>query len=300
MKNLSIILLFVFILFFCLFCSVILNASRRKHFSSPVIISLTTSPKRISQIKPTLDRIMEQTVLPDAIVLNLPHVFKRNGETFGELPEFITTNPLIKINRCEDIGPATKILPTAKLYSDPETKIISIDDDTLYTHIMIETFLKYSSMFPEAVITGSYDSHSQNSEHPLKCAPPKNIKEEDLPPNTHFSEFLEGYCGVLYKKKFLDIISSDLTDEYMSNLPKYCFQSDDFMLSNKLVKNGIPIFVIGQTEVLDSQLGFGHGNDALHFGADGTSDGNGNNYTKCSRFMRETNGLFIQHFKTLE
>jgi hypothetical protein len=299
MKRIGFILLCLFILLVSLFVGLGARNSK-EYFSSPVIISLTTSPKRISQIQPTLDRIMEQTVLPDAIVLNLPHVFKRNGETFGDLPEFITTNPLIKINRCEDIGPATKILPTARLYSDPETKIISIDDDTLYTHNMIETFLKYSSMFPETVITGSYDSHSPNGEHTLKCAPPKNIKEEDLPPNTHFSEFLEGYCGVLYKKKFLDTIRLDLTDEYILQLPKYCFQSDDFVLSNSLVKNGIPIFVIGQSEVLDRQLEFGYGNDALHFGADGTSEGNGDNYHKCSRFMNETYGVYIQQYKTLE
>jgi hypothetical protein len=287
-----IVLLCAFILFVCLFCSVSLNVTHMEHFSPPVIISLTTSPKRISQIKPTLDRIMEQTVLPDAIVLNLPHVFKRNGETFGDLPEFITTNPLVKINRCEDIGPATKILPTAKLYSDPETIIISIDDDILYTPNMIETYLKYSSMFPDVVVSSSSNY--------LRSAPPKNINESDLPPNTYFSEFLEGYSGVLYKKRFLDIIMKDLTDEYILQLPKYCFQSDDFLLSNSLTRNGIPIFIINKSDIVEHPLEYGEGKDALHHGANETSLGNDDNYNKCARFMRETNGVYIQHYKTLE
>jgi hypothetical protein len=290
MKRVGFIVLCVFIILLSLVYSFNNDNNSKEYFSSPVIISLTTSPKRISQIKPSIDRIMEQTILPDEIVLNLPHVFKRNGETFGDLPEFITTNPLIKINRCEDIGPATKILPTAKLYSDPETIIISIDDDILYTPNMIETYLKYSSMFPDVVVSSSSNY--------LRSAPPKNINESDLPENTYFSEFLEGYSGVLYKKRFLDIIMRDLTDEYIFQLPKYCFQSDDFLLSNLLTKNGIPIFIINKSDVVEHPLEYGEGKDALHHGADETSLGNNDNYDKCAHYMNETNGVYIQHYKT--
>jgi hypothetical protein len=192
--------------------------------SNFIVASLTTSPKRIHKIKPVLDRIMEQTLVPDFVVLNLPFVFKRTGETFGELPDFITSNPIIRINWCHDIGPATKILPTRDLFDDPETIIISIDDDFLYKRTMVETFLTYSTLFPDVVITGSsYHNHVD---------PPANVFE--IPENTHFSEFMEGYSGILYKKKMLDKIN--ITNEYVDNLPKCCFQSDDFIISNYLTK----------------------------------------------------------------
>jgi hypothetical protein len=259
----------------------------KEGFSPEVIISLTTSPKRIAQIKPTLDRIMEQTVLPNAIVLNLPYVFKRNGDKFDTLPEFVTSNPVIKINWCEDIGPATKILPTRKLYSDPETIIISIDDDILYTNTMIETFLKYSAIFPDAVIS--------SSSWYIVTEPPSGVNNNDILPNTYFSEFLEGYSGVLYKKKILDLI--DISDEYILQLPKFCFQSDDFILSNELKKNGIPIFIINKKDIVVTPLEYGEGSDALHHGASETSSGNDDNYIKCAKFMNDNNNLFIDHYK---
>jgi hypothetical protein len=287
MKTSSII--FIVFLFVILLISLFLSYGTKLNegMSPEVVISLTTSPKRIEKIKPTLDRIMEQTVLPSAIVLNLPHVFKRTGDKFGELPDFITSNKLIKINNCEDIGPATKILPTRKLFDDPETIIISIDDDILYHKGMIETFLKHSKLFPEAVIS--------SSSWFIVTGPPENVKESDIPPNTYFSEFLEGYSGVLYKKKFLDKI--DISDDYILQLPKYCFQSDDFFLSNYLNKNKIPIFIINKAEIVETPLEYGEGGDALHHGANETSNGNDDNYMKCAAYMNEKKDLHINHYK---
>uniref|UniRef100_A0A6C0B8K3 Glycosyl transferase 64 domain-containing protein n=1 Tax=viral metagenome TaxID=1070528 RepID=A0A6C0B8K3_9ZZZZ len=280
-----------FILFLCaiLITSLFLSCGKKLNegISPDIVISLTTSPKRISKIKPTLDRIMEQTILPSAIVLNLPHVFKRTGDKFDKLPDFITSNKLIQINKCEDIGPATKILPTRRLFDDPETIIISIDDDILYHKGMIETFLKYSKIFPDSVIS--------SSSWYIVTGPPKHVKEEDIPPNTYFSEFLEGYSGVLYKKKFLDTI--DISDEYILQLPKYCFQSDDFFLSNYLNKNKIPIFIINKGEIVERPMEHGEGSDALHNGANETSNGNDDNYVKCAAYMNEKNDLHINHYK---
>ena len=283
MKRVFIILICVFVLISALYFTT------KEGFSPEVIISLTTSPKRIAQIKPTLDRIMEQTVLPNAIVLNLPYVFKRNGDKFDTLPEFITSNTLIKINWCEDIGPATKILPTRKLYSDPETIIISIDDDILYTKTMIETFLKHSSIFPDVVIS--------SSSLYIITEPPPGVNNNDIPPNTYFSEFLEGFSGVLYKKRTLDLIN--ISDEYILQLPKYCFQSDDFLLSNELKKNGIPILIVKKHDILETHLEHGEGSDALHHGANETSNGNDDNYNKCAKYMNDNNNLFIDHYKKI-
>jgi hypothetical protein len=283
MKRVFIILICVFVLISALYFTT------KEGFSPEVIISLTTSPKRIAQIKPTLDRIMEQTVLPNAIVLNLPYVFKRNGDKFDTLPEFITSNTLIKINWCEDIGPATKILPTRKLYSDPETIIISIDDDILYTKTMIETFLKHSAIFPDVVIS--------SSSLYIITEPPPGVNNNDIPPNTYFSEFLEGFSGVLYKKRTLDLIN--ISDEYILQLPKYCFQSDDFLLSNELKKNGIPILIVKKHDILETHLEHGEGSDALHHGANETSNGNDDNYNKCAKYMNDNNNLFIDHYKKI-
>ena len=125
-----------------------------------IVITMTTSPKRLSKIKPVIDSIMTQTVLPDIIYLNIPKVFKRTEEVFdGTLPMFIVMNHLIHINVCEDIGPATKVLPVLELETDPETCIVSIDDDLSYDNTMINTLIGYSMVFPDMVIGG----HSQKN-----------------------------------------------------------------------------------------------------------------------------------------
>jgi len=269
--NYILLVLFVIILM----CALYVNTTKEGN-SENIVISLTTSPNRISKIEQVLDRIMNQTVVPSAIVLNLPFVFKRTSEKFGEIPQFIASNPIIKINRCEDIGPSTKVLPTSELFTDPETIIISIDDDTLYKETMIETLLHYHRLFPETVITGL--------DHFLKIDTPSNIDTSKIPQNMHFSEFIEGYSGVLYTKDILDKIN--ISKEYIESIPNYCFQADDFIISNYLVKHKIPIFTVGLDKTIETQLEYGYGTDALHAGANGTNSGNQDNYEKCTSYMQ--------------
>lgn len=232
-----------------------------------IIVSLTTSPKRIHTLKPILKRLMEQTIQPDKIVLNLPHVFKRTGETY-DIPDYLY-QPWLYINRCEDIGPATKILPTRKLVKDPETIIISVDDDILYKKDMIEHFLKYAHL--PYVLSGGKSG----------CYKKTTIGGETL----WFSQLVEGCAGVCYRKKHLDKIkiSIDLKD---------CFTSDDFTISNQLGKHKIEILKIPNT--MDKILKIGLKKDALHLSKD-----NNERYQQCAAHLKKTNQLFIEHFHVL-
>ena len=40
------------------------------------VVSFTTSPERISKIKPMVDSILTQTKSPDLFLLNIPEVFR--------------------------------------------------------------------------------------------------------------------------------------------------------------------------------------------------------------------------------
>ena len=48
----------------------------------------------------------------------------------------------IKIFRTEDLGPATKLIPTVERITDPETIIIVCDDDLVYHPDMIKEHIK--------------------------------------------------------------------------------------------------------------------------------------------------------------
>ena len=66
------------------------------------IVSFTTSPTRIHKCRPMLNSILGQTRKPDLILLNIPKVFERTGETYDTtLPEFFSPqapNPLSQIS----------------------------------------------------------------------------------------------------------------------------------------------------------------------------------------------------------
>lgn len=247
-----------------------------------IFISLSTSPKRIENIGPLIKTLSTQTVKPTKIVLNLPFVFKRTNTTFNELPDFVTTNPLVYVNWCEDIGPSTKVIPTTKLASSPESILISVDDDIEYKPTLVETLLKYSDKHPEAVITGES----------FMRLPSTNKSNKDT--STQYAELVEGYSSVLYKKKHI----ADFSEDVIINYPKFCYLADDFIISNHLRKKGIPIVVI--TSKNDKPYGeiflsYGNGDDSLRNGANGNSNGNIDNYKKCANHLKSKNELYIHN-----
>ena len=112
-----------------------------------VVVSLTTSPKRIMQCWPCLQSLLEQTLKPELIVFNLPHKYGRTGEKYV-IP--IQVRRSVHVNRCDrDWGPATKIVPTISFLRkrgfSENTRIIYLDDDMLYPSNMFETFCSLSS-----------------------------------------------------------------------------------------------------------------------------------------------------------
>jgi hypothetical protein len=247
--------------------------------NNKIVVSMTTSPKRIDGIKSLIDSISNQTIIPSAIVINLPHVFKRTNTIFTNIPDFLLENPLIYINRCDDIGPSTKIIPTTFLFDDPETIIISVDDDISYRNNFIETLIKYSKLAPNAVITGqSFMRINKSFNNDLK-----------------YAQLVEGYSSVLYKKKHFE--NFDLNK--LLNYPKYCFFADDLIISNFLRENNIDIVVTdekkGNEPYDDIYLELGNGPDALRNGADNNTNGNIDNYIKCSSYLAPKSQLFIDY-----
>jgi hypothetical protein len=186
---------------------------------------------------------------------------------------------LVHVNRCEDIGPATKILPTVKLFKDPSTILISIDDDIEYRENFIETLLKYHQMSPDAVITGESYMRLPNKE------------------NVIYAELVEGYSAVLYQKRHLENFDIEELKQY----PKECYFADDFILSNYLKKNQIDIVVAnepaGNKTTKNIYLDYGNGEDALRNGADGNTNGNIENYEKCSRYLDSKGELYIHYYQ---
>ena len=104
-------------------------------------ITLTTIPRRINDVYKTLDSIKDQTLKPSKIFLNVPNQYYRfpNAKIFDEDLEKIKSN-FVEITRCDDFGPATKILGSLDKVKKYDCAII-IDDDHIYDKRMCEIFI---------------------------------------------------------------------------------------------------------------------------------------------------------------
>jgi hypothetical protein len=228
---------------------------------------------------------MNQTSVPDKIVLNIPFVYKRNNSTFGDIPDFLLNNSRIYINRCEDIGPATKVLPTVEIVR-PRTILISIDDDIVYPEDTVATLLEMSKIYPEAAITGY-------SRMPLDHDDALPYRRDETKP-FQLAELVEGHASVLYKREFL--LDFDYDDIWTT--PTSCYLGDDLILSNHLRKKNIPILVvddiINKIYAQSGILEYGREEDAIHLGAD-HSQQEQHDYEGCAAHLRENNNLFVKH-----
>ena len=105
-------------------------------------VSLTSLPSRIDNIYETIQSIENQTLKPNKVFLNLPLNFKR-------FPEYnFTTNQISKlskynleISRCEDYGPATKLMGSLNKINKEYDCVILIDDDHIYHERVFEIFI---------------------------------------------------------------------------------------------------------------------------------------------------------------
>jgi hypothetical protein len=228
-----------------------------------VIVSMTTTPVRISNIQPVIDSILNQTVQPSKIYMHIPHIFKREEMTY-EIPEFITKNDKIIVNRCEDMGPITKILPITDVIDDPDALIVSVDDDIIYHPTMIETLLEnHRKHGGECVVSGTTAFGK--------------VDESDMS-----VEHVEGYSGVLYKRKFLEDFDRSVLEH------TDCRYGDDYIISQHLKKKGVPMFVTEKEQEYRSRLVFtemSENSDAMYKGANGKLTDNGDRYKKCLLYL---------------
>jgi len=102
-------------------------------------VSLTTIPPRYSTLKRTLDSLQKQKKIPEKIFLNIPNNFKRFSNIDFDFNDLTKKYKNLRINRCEDFGPGTKLLGSLNQILDYDY-VILVDDDHIYKNEMLEIF----------------------------------------------------------------------------------------------------------------------------------------------------------------
>ena len=118
-------------------------------FMQKVIVSLTSYPRRINTIYKVLDSIIQQTVLPDKIILYLSESEFRGFTDMPDLGKYEKYG--FEIHWVEENMKSYKKWFYA-FQEYPNDIIITIDDDILYRNTALENLLTYHRRFPEAVI----------------------------------------------------------------------------------------------------------------------------------------------------
>lgn len=114
-----------------------------------IIGTLTTIPSRIKNLKPVIDSLVDQTRSLHAIYLNIPYQSSLEKSQYN-IPEWLSDH--CHIFRCKDYGPITKFVGPLLKEDDPETIIITFDDDKKYPAELVEKMVILHQKHPNTAI----------------------------------------------------------------------------------------------------------------------------------------------------
>jgi len=118
---------------------------------SDVVVSLTTIPSRLGHLDTTLKSLVDQTRRPARVVLNIPEYSIRERRAY-DVPEHLSGLSFLDVRRCEDWGPATKLIPTV-LAEAADRPILVADDDRIYPDFFVQRMEDASRTMPDAALT---------------------------------------------------------------------------------------------------------------------------------------------------
>lgn len=191
-----------------------LDATAAASERSDILVGLTTIPSRLPFIAPTLKSLLLQDVLPRKILLHLPARSRREKVAYT-VPEELEGLEVIQVVRCSDWGPATKILP-ALLASDPDQRMVAVDDDRIYRPTLLADLTEASDRHPEAAVgcfgvivpADRIDRRKGligRTLDGLRYRPGVSLRGSRLS-RPLAVDILHGYGGVLVRPRFFDLV----------------------------------------------------------------------------------------------
>jgi hypothetical protein len=207
-----------------------LKVTEAKRDALTVVATLTTAPDRIHLIEPVLQSLTSgQSRPPDEIHLNIPHRFARTGAEYV-IPDFIKNYP-VKVFRCEDVGPGTKLIPTIRrTAANANVWFFVIDDDVRQLPAALATLIEFTSVRPREAF-GYADNYLYR-----KWSPPRG----DV-------DILCGFAGFMVHRSFFSEDFELYLSQVLTN--KSCRFHDDVYFSNYLALKNIPRVRIATEEV---------------------------------------------------
>lgn len=211
-----------------------------------VIVSLTTFGPRLREVAVAIESIMEQTMLPNRIILWLSDELENAPETIPQSLRLLERRGL-EIRYTRDIGSATKLIPALRAF--PEDVIITIDDDTLYDYDMIDRLVTAHRRFPTAVCAGRIDRIiPTDGGRGLKLLYDK-ADDLYLTKEPLMQPMALGVGGVLYPPHALheDVFDTDL-------MHRLAPKADDIWFKAMELLAGTPVYPVNEMDPTDVRM----------------------------------------------
>lgn len=205
------------------------GTSDERYCERDVIVSLTTFGRRIHDVHLSIESIMQGSIKPNKIILNIDESFKGK-----RLPRTLLNqqNRGLEINYCKDIRSYTKLIPTLREY--PDAVIITIDDDLIYYYDVVEKLV--NAYINEPDIIHANRIHRIVLDETSKPVSYMKWNLCDSPSDISHLNFLTGVGGVLYPPHCFD--DEVFNESVFLDICKY---ADDIWFWAMALKNEVGI-----------------------------------------------------------
>jgi hypothetical protein len=222
-------------------------AANRTFDNRRVIVSLSTVPDRINNLRPTIRSLLKQSRPPDEIVLAIPEFSIREQRPYA-VPEHVSRWPRLRVLHCRrDWGPATKFIPIVReelAAGRGNTLVMVVDDDRIYPRDALETYLHYNEQLPDAALCFRGAAMPRN----LDWRDAKMIRASELR-EPQPAAVITGCGSYLIQPRFFD---ESLWD--YSQAPQGAFYMDDIWISGCLTRRNVKRYVVPASAMMRSVI----------------------------------------------
>jgi hypothetical protein len=222
-------------------------AANRTFDNRRVIVSLSTVPDRINNLRPTIRSLLKQSRPPDEIVLAIPEFSIREQRPYA-VPEHVSRWPRLRVVHCRrDWGPATKFIPIVReelAAGRGNTLVMVVDDDRIYPRDALETYLHYNEQLPDAALCFRGAAMPRN----LDWRDAKMIRASELR-EPQPAAVITGCGSYLIQPRFFD---ESLWD--YSQAPQGAFYMDDIWISGCLTRRNVKRYVVPASAMMRSVI----------------------------------------------
>lgn len=218
-----------------------------------VIVSCTTTLKRLSIFYYGIQSLLNQNYQPDVLLVNLCK------DTFGDgkvsvIPQWLQ-DERITINLVEDVRSYTKLLPALDIATQDDI-IITADDDILYSKTWLQELIDAHTAYPNAIVCSRARVMKKNMFNRYMNYSNWEIVTKEF----QGKELLPlGVGGVVYKKEFFDI--DFLKDKKFLEIAP---TTDDLWFRMASMKKKVSVLVLPEINNSNMYIKHNHGLEDLN------------------------------------